>query len=78
MDGDSTSFVPFDDAKVQLFSQTAMDSCIFLQKIPTSFDVNQVIVREHTRFCHYYGSSATWKKPLRYLAFHAFIRNFAP
>jgi len=43
-------FLSFDDAKVRRFLQSAMDYTLFLHKNRISFDVNQLIVREHTAF----------------------------
>ena len=43
-------FLSFDDAKVRRFLQSAMDYTLFLHKKRISFDVNQLIVCEHTTF----------------------------
>ena len=43
-------FLSFDDAKVRRFLQSAMDYHLLLHKKRISFDVNQLIVREHMAF----------------------------
>ena len=52
-------FLSFDDAKVRRFLQSAMDYYILLHKKRISFDVNQLIVREHTTFVRENSLSVT-------------------